>query len=268
MSLMNIRKYSVAAAVILVALLIHGTTPAAAQSTFSRSVFSQASGTNETASRLALVPCTVLFARSMVADYRLRGHWPERWADVVAEGIFQTRLTSPDGSVIEPDDGHLDFMYDLVYEPSEDLQGVAHCWFAFDDEGLVTKRTDLEPGQTYADYFEISEQVIRQAGDDPPVERYQDYLGDDNMLRLFAILHCLNRGSVWIYTNLVGGYPPSAEALIDSGYSCVDMNSINPVTGLPFRFDGSPGDIGYIPEIGRFYHVEPGDEYPVLRMDY
>jgi hypothetical protein len=47
------------------------------------------------------------------------------------------------------------------------------------------------------------------------------------------------------YRDVYGDYPKSIEELQSSGLSPVNADSINPVTGTPFRFDGAANDVSY-----------------------
>jgi len=191
------------------------------------------------------------------------GSWPDSWAEVVREGLYQASLPAFQGGTINPDEHSLDFNGDVRYVPAEGQQTpqVLRATEMSDDNGVYS--CPLVPLRSYED---------RLSGTQPEELRaeYAPHLADMDMLRLFGILHCVAQ-SLSIYKSVYGEVPADWEELCQSGLSPTGENGINPVTGQQFRGDGSAGDIYYEklgPEQFLLHHVNRDGSYPHWRITY
>lgn len=168
--------------------------------------------------------------------YKLHGEFPDKWAAIVEEGLFQTQLKGLHGEVIDPDDSNLGFYGDIFYNVAANQQSAVLVELTYND-GVVWDQQKLVPVETYAELFARCD-VGKEASP------YTALLRDTDRMRQFAILGILSR-MIELHSDIRGDYPHSIDQLINAGLSPVDRSSINPVTGIAFQFDGSPGDLRY-----------------------
>lgn len=193
------------------------------------------------------------------------GHWPGTWQEVVDAGIFQVPLRNMAGEVINPDVQPQVFEFDNVYYAGVTESGTAmlHIYIPVpqdaqsqaDSERFV--EWELEAPDSYLERFSASDK--RRALRGEPL-LWRPFLEDDNRLRQFAIAGMLEE-SLYVYQLANNSMPGSMEEFLDSEYSPLGWNSINPLTGQPFMFDGSPDDIEVLqdPDTGALSGFYPVD---------
>jgi hypothetical protein len=77
---------------------------------------------------------------------------------------------------------------------------------------------------------------------DPDMAILTSFIPKRDWLRLFAICGLLE-DTLRQYTMANGEQPASIDEFLGSGFAPIDRNSINPVTGERFAFDGAPRDL-------------------------
>lgn len=182
---------------------------------------------------------------ALQAYYQAYGVWPATWDALIATGVLQTELRSPQGELIEPGDGSIDFRFDLYYDAAatlSDTTGVGPALIRYRSkeapEAVRTIEVPVRP--TYR------ETLVTFA---PRIDReWEPYVTPDalKLMMLAAMMH-----TAVLTFQLAHGEPPaSLEELLASGLSPMDYSSHNPVTGQLLRFDGSPHDLAIISEPG------------------
>ncbi|MEZ5337875.1 MAG: hypothetical protein R3F46_06375 [bacterium] len=159
--------------------------------------------------------------------------WPRSWQDVRDSGICQKELFSPDGRVIDPDDGSLDFHWDIQFMPVAD--GKAPRLLIWE------KRDGREPEiveQALNATISLQQTLANMSGESE--EYYAPLIADREWRRLEAIKRCCNNLARW-QQRLSG--QASAVDFLNSEWSPVSTASVNPLTGRRFRFDGSAHDL-------------------------
>ncbi len=168
------------------------------------------------------------------AYYKVYGQYPESWAAVRQAGIVQTAIPAIGGQWIDPDDSSLDYDDDIYYDASPMATGnLPRLLWSPPVGNQHVETIRLEPPTTYDTFLGMAPDM--GFGPSP-------YVGDRESQRLFGALMCLEH-MIIVYKKVHGDWPASQDAFFSSGLATIDKTSINPVTGQPFRFDGSAGDV-------------------------
>jgi hypothetical protein len=188
--------------------------------------------------------------------HKVYARWPVDWAEVRDSGIVQVPLMGFDLQEIDPDEASVTEFGDLhyAYDPTT---GNATVHVAVNKGGFAIEHHPLSAGRTYQQWFAIFDEGHASLGiqSDSYVSRYSE---DTDKLRQFAILNQIY-SNLELFKSIKGDYPHTIAEFLRSGLGPVDDSSINPVTGLPFRFDGSPNDI--------FYRYVPGGSFMLKHVD-
>jgi hypothetical protein len=164
-----------------------------------------------------------------IAFYRVYERWPSSWKEIQETGIFQRDLFGPKFQPINPDDGSLDFNYDVVYRLGE---GGVPVIGAMAGSKAVENR--LSEPTTYS-------AKLRSVATKFPEFDEQYWLSDTKRLVQLALMLQLHQ-AVREYTLAKGTAPKSSSDVLASGWSPLSETSKSPFTGKPFKFDGSPND--------------------------
>ncbi len=198
------------------------------------------------------------------AYYKVYGTWPQSWQAVVDAGLWQTEIPSRDGSRVDPDDPTIDFFDDVYYSASQSFgsDGKARIMVGGNPGSQPIRTILLDPPKTFDSYFtEVDGHVGSNLS--------SSYTSDLEMKRLFAILGEVS-SLCGIYYTVHQQWPQSLDSFLSSGLSPVNKDSINPVTGQRFRFDGSSGDcIVTFSEAGpQLSHTERSGSAPTYKISY
>ncbi|MEZ5337873.1 MAG: hypothetical protein R3F46_06365 [bacterium] len=174
----------------------------------------------------------LLVQEGVYAYHYAMGEWPASWADVVDAGFCQVDLVSPEGQSINPDDGNIDFTWDVVYVPSNDYYDPPKNVTLIDKGG---PSTSLQP---YVENNTFQEVVAGLSPDD--AEHYVGLINNVDWRKLAAIRRYCNR--MMMYDQMIHGAWPEWSDFYESAWSPIDSKSINPLTNMQFRIDGSPND--------------------------
>lgn len=195
--------------------------------------------------------------------YKVYGQLPSSWQDVVDNGIWQCPILGFGNELMDPDDTSLDFLGD-IYLDGASINGNEMLIHELEfNQGAVVTKHKAGCDMTYLDQFQIFD--AHPPGDVDGFNMVGTYGNNEPKLRQFAILGALNQ-CISLYHSTHGEYPRTLDDLFAWGVTPVDRDSINPVTGLQFRFDGSVGDIEYkyiANESGEGYRLRHVDEYGV-----
>jgi len=174
------------------------------------------------------------------AFYRAHGRWPTDWAEVLSTGMLQVPLLSPAGEIIDPGDGKLDFRFDVFYDAA-----ATHAKAATDKQSPALIRSRIKKELGFVETIELPvlptyRQTLMTFA--PKVNRdWRPYVEPDALKLMMA---AAMMGEAILAFHLANDrYPNSVEEFLASGLAPLDYNSLNPVTGQPFRLDGSPNDL-------------------------
>ena len=205
-------------------------------------------------------------ANCLQVYYAYAGHWPASWDEIQQAGIHQLALVNSSGISIDPDVFEIPPAGETVWMSGEQQNGsyVLELYLPAADTAVATEDWQqpwlIEPNATYAQKFPQYDELNVPRGLDV---RWTPYLADDARLRQFAICGMIN-DAIRLYFISTGSYPKNFSQLIDSGYSPVDMASINPLTGGHFSFDGSANDLLVVVRKADYYTDSAMVVYPVL----
>lgn len=169
--------------------------------------------------------------------YKAYGRWPANWQEVVDTGMIQVDLVTPTGQVIDPGDGELNFRFDVVYMGVDTKASASRppalvlTQVAAAPKGPNTHHVPVPP--TYRERLMATASYI-----DRP---WQPYVEEDG-LRLMMAASMLQT-ALLAFNMANGRWPTSVDEFFASGMSPLDQQSVNPVTGELFRYDGSPNDL-------------------------
>jgi hypothetical protein len=159
------------------------------------------------------------------------GTWPASWSEVTEAGICQVSLMSPQGYQINPDDGNLDFMWDVVYIPADGYYGPPKTSTIMDVDGPYNS---LDP-------FELNDSLEQMVAKMKPEQaaQYQGLVENRDWRTLAAIRRYSNNMIIEHY--YLKGWPKWDE-FFGSLWCPIDSSSVNPLTGEGFKLNGSPND--------------------------
>jgi hypothetical protein len=163
--------------------------------------------------------------------YRTFGRWPSSWSEVMASGIWQKPLVGPQGQAINPDDGKIDVAGDTLLDTSDGYPRLVLQQNGMFQNSVAYKNR----GKTTADLLSELDAYY-------PDANLSSWVTDTNRMKQFGVLGSMRR-MISHYKYVFGDHPKTIDEFIASGFSPVDRSSINPVTGQPFKFDGSANDI-------------------------
>ena len=186
--------------------------------------------------------------------------WPDSWQEVKDSGIFQADIPGFDMQPLDPDNPELTEYGQIYYEPASDADSNPVIHTAVYIGGFKIRS---EPANGYMPVYRIQfRDYDADLTDKMETEfRYSKYMDDEDQLKQFAILGIMF-SNINLFRTIKGRLPNTMQEFMASGMSPVDENSINPVTGQPFRFDGSVGDVLYkITDDGNFIlrHIEENE---------
>ena len=172
----------------------------------------------------------------LIAYYRVYAEWPKSWQQVVEAGLFQVPLVGYFCEPINPDDPSLDFVGDLYYDSTlrEDNSVRVMC-LAY-REGSIVDQIVVEPPVIFTDMFTAMDAIA-----DYGLSCYLEY---PNWLKFFAIRTSIIN-NLDNYRMLNDEFPEDIIDFLDSELGPIDANSINPLTGDYFYFDGRPLNFFY-----------------------
>lgn len=198
---------------------------------------------------------TISVANAMLASaaryyYRAYGEFPATWQDLRQSGLQDAPLVGFQMQAIDPGDASLDFPGDVYFE-NRDGAGILHSMELNGEASEIL----LGIPQSYAEQFSKLSEMLPMT--EVQARRFREYAADEKQLLQFAMLGSISR-SLMIYPDVHGSAPATLDEYMNSGLCPITPSTINPVTGVPFRFDGSPGDITFrITEHGvGFRHVD------------
>ncbi len=183
-------------------------------------------------SQARYVPHTNLINTAIREYYRLRGEWPRSWEEVRASELVQADLFGPQGELLSPDDGRLDFPGDVIYIAPSEADPAALMSALPLEAGLPAYNNTLQPPQTFAELLQQLPADQRSALPDLQIEA---------QWKLFSLAALLRIGMEDFFSSH-GRLPDSLAELLASGQTTIDTSSINPVTGRPFAGDAQAGD--------------------------
>lgn len=171
---------------------------------------------------------------ALLAYYRAHGEWPASWQAVVDAGLQQVPLRNKPGQLINPDSPELSQLSDVWYDAasSRDNRKPAAIWTL----RKVGGEPELEELRPIASYRQVFIASSSQSNED-----YRKFLTEDSL----ALMACASviESAVLGFRIYHERYPSSLEELLDSPFTPITRNSINPATGERFRFDGSANDL-------------------------
>jgi hypothetical protein len=181
-----------------------------------------------------MLPALSWLSLAPQAYFRVFGIWPESWKVLRDSGLIQVPLQSPEGYVIDPDDSKWDGIYDTRYVSRGPKQPPL----------LVTKPDGKTERSEAVSQPAWTIQALLDEQGKLDGEDYGFFSRDENWVKLFAIRSMLVE-AVKLYAQQYSRLPDNLGELLQCGLAPVDAASHNPVTGAPFKGDGSAGDLKY-----------------------
>lgn len=164
------------------------------------------------------------------------GIWPDSWQSVRDSGLCQVSLISPEGLSIDPDDGTLDFMWDVSYIRAEDYFNLPKTLTIMDINGPYVSTDPFEQ-------ISSLEEIVAKM----PAERATKYTGllNNTDWRIMAgIRRYFNR--MLVHNRRVRSDWPGWQDFVNSEWTPVGYQSVNPLTDELFHFDGRANDFQVI----------------------
>jgi hypothetical protein len=176
-----------------------------------------------------------LVTQGLRCYYRAHGNFPEKWSDVKDSGISTVILVGYQMQEINPDDPSLDFPGDVYYENN---RGTAFV-HVLNLDGHP-ERIRVHFPSTYVKTLQGMTEILELSTDQHA--RMNEISKDNRQLLQYAMLGNMTR-SMEIFRSIYNRYPADLQEFFQSGISPVTYNTINPITGSSFKFDGTPGDV-------------------------
>ena len=209
--------------------------------------------------------------QSAVAAYqRVYGNMPTSWQEIKGCGLFDKDLVAYNMQVIDPDDKKIDFKGD-VYLDVDTLSDTSGDLLMFSMWGLAGNRISRMKLEYYPGYAELFANIKQDPDLDAENSNILDaWLENEDQLIQFGHLHMIGK-LLSDYRDIHGEYPEHLSEMVSAGIGPLTMSSINPVTGVPYRYDGSRGDISYSRTIdGTGYMLQHVDLHfnPTIQFSY
>jgi hypothetical protein len=173
------------------------------------------------------------------------GVLPQSWQQVKDSGTYELPLVDFQMHAFDPDGDAPISQGACRYSTGVDPDGVAYYIITtLDLDGVPSdlKVRDEDP-YSYDDMLNfIKGQADMSSADLTAID---NWLASDAQKLQFGQLSLLG-GSLRFYHDIHGEYPADIPALIDAGFGPFTHDSINPLTGELYKFDGSIGDIRYM----------------------
>lgn len=181
-----------------------------------------------------MLPAVTWLAMAPQAYYRVYGVWPETWQALRASGLMQVDLLSPEGYVIDPDDAKWDGVYDTRYVYRGPKQAPL---LVTKPDGKLEKSEEIGlPAWTIQQYLTEQGQLDGQD--------YSFLSREEGRVKLIA-LRAMLAEAIRLFGEQYGRLPSGMDELLQSGLAPLDAASLNPLTGAPFKGDGSANDYRY-----------------------
>jgi hypothetical protein len=174
------------------------------------------------------------------AYYALHERWPANWAAVKQDGLVTVPLVSPQGIVLDPDDGRLDCDFDLIYNAKPDGSDP--------DCILLHAKCDKRPIRLKLvkppTYRTILLQLDRARAKRNPGsgQTFTAWLDDPARMKLFAI-SMINNSLLVAFHGTKAGRVDSWQAFVASGCASVTPADVNPLTGQSWQGSGGPDNL-------------------------
>lgn len=191
----------------------------------------------------AVVIANSQVSNAIVAFQRVYNRNPDSWAEVLQSGLFDNDLVGYNMETINPDDAHIDFRGDLYLDTStlQDLSGDVLLLSFWSVTRNDISRRSIPLGRSYVDIVNVAANALNIPG---LQEIGNDWLGNEDQLIQFGHIHQIH-AALLDYRETHGVFPGSISELAASGIGPLRPGSLNPVTGSPYLYDGSRGDILY-----------------------
>jgi hypothetical protein len=169
------------------------------------------------------------------------GRNPGSWAEVVDSGLFDNELRGFQMEAIDPDDASIDFVSDLYIDAGTQLDHDGNILLLdyWNRNTVDVGGPVIEKGVSYKSRIA---DTLTYAGDQS--ELIETWLKNEPQLIQFGHVHQL-LAALTVYQWVNGKYPKTLTELIETGVGPLNAGSINPMTGQPYKFDGSRGDLLY-----------------------
>ena len=187
---------------------------------------------------------------------------PTSWQEVVDKGFASDRyLMAPDGRRIDPDDGKLDFEFDVTYifNPLK-MQGRILRWW-----GIINKKKDSEVTfpPSFADQLKDQRKFAAEDG----FSGWEN-IGNEELFFDRNAVYLIIKRSIWYFHDVNGRYPTDLAELFGSRLCPLGSDPVNPVTHM--KFSESSGDkLEYVRSEKNFwlyYLGEDGERTTMLSM--
>ncbi|MEZ5337365.1 MAG: hypothetical protein R3F46_03795 [bacterium] len=181
---------------------------------------------------------------SVAAFQEVFGRMPDSWLEVRQSGVFDRPVIGFQMQEIDPDDGRIDFPGDVYLDTNtlSESGGVLLFYHNSPKEGTDIVRMKLDFVDSFAEQFDQIKDSVELS--DADLQLLESWYGNEPQLIQFGQLHVLFN-DLMMYKNIHGRYPMAITDLIEAGLGPCTVNTINPVTGSRYLFDGSEGDVSY-----------------------
>jgi hypothetical protein len=178
----------------------------------------------------------------LLAFYRVHGQWPLNWQAVEDEWFAGQKLYGFQLEAINPDDRSLEFAGDVAYL-GEQPDGSALVIMLQDVGSMRPFIINLPPPKNYYKRFREADQFMQSRGFEQE-KLFASYLSDAAKLKQFAMVYEMSTAIANFFI-VHHRYPADMRELLRSELCPIPGGMLNPVTRLPFRFDGSANDLRY-----------------------
>jgi len=193
------------------------------------------------------------------AYYMVFSKWPEKFSVIHEAGLIRRELSFDGETVATPDDappehsGDFQYVYRGKDEAPLIVRYAKKIWLsdaARKDNNLQGYYTGVgTPVGGVSEYDTYAYRGLHRQYEDPDEEWMawcRDHYSNIEVYKLLAIAGMCYRGALE-FQKATGRIPRSWQEFMDSGYSPLSDDMLNPVTGLPIVSDGSPFSIEFHP---------------------
>jgi hypothetical protein len=175
--------------------------------------------------------------------YRLNNRWPASWQEVKDAGLFSATLVNFANQPVDPDSTSVLDYGDVRYIPPSGDGNPQLVQVLFLD-GPYQKMTIIEQPEAFEQELARVAAKLVELGKNTEARELQSAMSTPEARFQNVISTMITRG-IEIYPFIHNNYPESLAELFASGVGPFSPGTVNPLTGQPYKGNGSALDYSY-----------------------
>ncbi len=175
--------------------------------------------------------------------YRINGRWPTAWLEVTNQGLFDCNLVNLNNDPVNPDATRINTYGDVIYFTSNNDNDPFIIYSDYAN-GPHQRTFDIPKPPTFEEEAKIAAELQEEHGNAPSAKLLIAEVAKPEVKLQHALEAMISQG-IELFVLQFNRFPDSLAELFESGIGPFTPESINPLTGQPFKGDGSAWDFTY-----------------------